>query len=229
MRKRPSYANVTATIALFVALGGGAYAALDLPKNSVTTKEIKNKTIKKKDLAKNSVAKKQLRANAVNGSKVAPDSLRGNDIDESSLGIVPSAANSERVGGNRIQQIQYSAGPGTPAQQLFSLGGLTVTAECQGAGDDFVLMAATTDTNDSVISLPNTVWAGGNEGEVTAGTDNDFDSGEVLEVPIDDTTATMVYGRGGGSSPVVSASFLANQFVGGGGTCEVVGTVMTDG
>jgi hypothetical protein len=48
-------------------------------------------------------------------------------------------------------------------------------------------------------------------------------------VPIDDTTAVVVYGRGANSSPVVSASFLANQFVGGGGTCEVVGTVVTDG
>jgi hypothetical protein len=32
-----SYANVMATIALFLDLGGGAYAALQLPKGSVGT------------------------------------------------------------------------------------------------------------------------------------------------------------------------------------------------
>ena len=35
LRKGLTYANVMATIAMFLALGGGAYAALKLPKNSV--------------------------------------------------------------------------------------------------------------------------------------------------------------------------------------------------
>jgi hypothetical protein len=216
MRDRLTYANVIATLAVFIAIGGGAVAAINLPKDSVTTREIKNKAVKKKDLAKN----------AVDGSKVAPDSLRGGDVRESSLETVPD---SECVGGSQVQQIQYSANANSQVQQLFSLAGLTVTAECGAPDDDFVLLTAATDTDDSVISLPNTVWAGGDVGEIAAGTDNDFDSGELLEVPIDDTTAVVVYGRGANSSPVVSASFLANQFVGGGGTCEVVGTVVTDG
>ena len=37
LRNSVSYANVMATIAVFLALGGGAYAALRLPKNSVGT------------------------------------------------------------------------------------------------------------------------------------------------------------------------------------------------
>lgn len=37
-----TYANVMATLALFVALGGGAYAATRLPRNSVDTRQIKN-------------------------------------------------------------------------------------------------------------------------------------------------------------------------------------------
>jgi hypothetical protein len=48
---RFSYANVTATIALFVALGGGAYAAVKLPANSVGTKQIKNKAVTRAKLA----------------------------------------------------------------------------------------------------------------------------------------------------------------------------------
>ena len=41
LRNSVSYANVMATIAVFLALGGGAYAALRLPKNSVGTRQIK--------------------------------------------------------------------------------------------------------------------------------------------------------------------------------------------
>jgi len=42
---RLSYANVIATLALFVALGGGAYAALKLPSNSVGTKQLKQNAV----------------------------------------------------------------------------------------------------------------------------------------------------------------------------------------
>lgn len=35
LRDRLTYANVTATLALFVALGGTGYAATQLPRNSV--------------------------------------------------------------------------------------------------------------------------------------------------------------------------------------------------
>src|SRR5258706_6700210 len=41
LRKRLTYANVMSSIAVFVVLGGGAYAATTLPKNSVGSKQIK--------------------------------------------------------------------------------------------------------------------------------------------------------------------------------------------
>jgi len=40
IKGKPSYANVMATVAVFLALGGAAYAATKLPKNSVGTKQI---------------------------------------------------------------------------------------------------------------------------------------------------------------------------------------------
>jgi hypothetical protein len=48
-RFRPTYANVTATLALFVALGGTSYAALSLPANSVGSAQVKNGSLLKKD------------------------------------------------------------------------------------------------------------------------------------------------------------------------------------
>jgi hypothetical protein len=40
-----TFANVVAALALFIALGGASYAALRLPKNSVSTRQIKNNAV----------------------------------------------------------------------------------------------------------------------------------------------------------------------------------------
>ncbi len=45
LRDKLTYANVISTLCLFMLLGGGAYAATKLPKNSVGTKQIKNGAI----------------------------------------------------------------------------------------------------------------------------------------------------------------------------------------
>jgi hypothetical protein len=52
IRSQLTYANVMSTLAVFVVLGGGAYAATKLPKNSVGTAQIKNKAVTKAKLAK---------------------------------------------------------------------------------------------------------------------------------------------------------------------------------
>jgi hypothetical protein len=51
MRRHLTYANVMATLAVFLVLGGGAYAAFHLPKNSVRSRNIVNGQVKNKDLA----------------------------------------------------------------------------------------------------------------------------------------------------------------------------------
>jgi hypothetical protein len=81
LASRLSYANVMSTIAVFVALGGGAYAAFKLPSNSVGTKQIKNGAVSSRKLARG----------AVTASKVAKGSLTGTQIRSSTLGTVPSA------------------------------------------------------------------------------------------------------------------------------------------
>jgi hypothetical protein len=57
IRRHLSFANVVAVVALFVALGGGAYAAFHLPKNSVKSRNIKNGQVKNQDLVKPAVVK----------------------------------------------------------------------------------------------------------------------------------------------------------------------------
>jgi hypothetical protein len=47
---RLTYANVISTLCLFLLLGGGAYAAFSLPKNSVKSKNIVNGQVKADDI-----------------------------------------------------------------------------------------------------------------------------------------------------------------------------------
>jgi hypothetical protein len=51
LRPRLTYANVVSTICLFILLGGAAYAAEALPKNSVGTKQLKNGAVTEAKLA----------------------------------------------------------------------------------------------------------------------------------------------------------------------------------
>jgi hypothetical protein len=81
MRPKLTYANVMATIAVFIALGGASYAATQLPKNSVGAKQLKD----------GSVTTAKIKEGAVTGSKVGDRSLTGSDINTSTLNNVPSA------------------------------------------------------------------------------------------------------------------------------------------
>ena len=65
LRSKLTYANVMATLAMFFVLGGGAYAATALPKNSVGSKELKPGSI---TLAKLSASAKK----ALKGAQGAP-------------------------------------------------------------------------------------------------------------------------------------------------------------
>ena len=47
---RLTFANVTSSLALFIALGGASYAAIKVPANSVGTKQVKNRAITQRKL-----------------------------------------------------------------------------------------------------------------------------------------------------------------------------------
>jgi hypothetical protein len=84
---RPTHATIVAYLALFVALGGGAYAAAKIgsggiQNNAILSRHIKGGEVKSSDIAPNSMG----------SAKVPKDSLTGSDINESTLGQVPLAA-----------------------------------------------------------------------------------------------------------------------------------------
>jgi len=76
IRKRLTFANIVACLALFVALGGASYAATQLPKNSVGSKQIQK--------------------NAVNSAKVKDHSLKAVDFQNGQLPSGPKGETGPR-------------------------------------------------------------------------------------------------------------------------------------
>ncbi|MCW3047983.1 MAG: hypothetical protein JWO74_2267 [Solirubrobacterales bacterium] len=82
LRRHLSYANVMSSIAVFVVLGGGAYAAATLPRNSVGSKQIKPKAVTSSKIA----------SNAVTSDKVKDGSLLLTDFKPGQLVSSPGPA-----------------------------------------------------------------------------------------------------------------------------------------
>ncbi len=88
LRRRLTYANAMATLALFIALGGSSYAAL-----SITGRNVENGSLTYKDLRR--------------------DTLGGSRINESRLGTVRSARNAESLNGVTAAQLLVRCPAGT--------------------------------------------------------------------------------------------------------------------
>jgi hypothetical protein len=82
--RRPSPALVVSLIALFVAIGGTSYAAFSLPKNSVGTKQLKNRAVATAKIENGAVTKAKLNLAGV----TAPNALHAD-----SAGTATSAVN----------------------------------------------------------------------------------------------------------------------------------------
>jgi hypothetical protein len=80
--RTPSPALVISLVALFVALGGTAYAATSLPRNSVGTAQIKNGAVTKTKIAKKTI-------NALRGTRgpQGPQGLQGLKGDKGAQGL----------------------------------------------------------------------------------------------------------------------------------------------
>ena len=64
IRRHLSYANVTATLALIVALGGTSYAAFTLPRNSVGSAQVRSGAIKSSDIGDRTIRLTDIAASA---------------------------------------------------------------------------------------------------------------------------------------------------------------------
>jgi hypothetical protein len=130
LRPRLSYANVVSTLALFLALGGASYAALELPARSVGRAQLRDEAVTSRVLSRPVRTKLQRVAERgpqgdrgpagppgeraplvpLTGEMIADDTLRGDNIVESSLGIVPLAHTATQLAGVPTDEIVQGAG-----------------------------------------------------------------------------------------------------------------------
>jgi hypothetical protein len=92
MRPKLTYANVVATLALFIAIGGaGAFATSRLGKNSVGARQLKRNAVTTAKIKKKAVTAAKVKNGTLTGAQIGFASLTGAQIDTSTLGTVPTA------------------------------------------------------------------------------------------------------------------------------------------
>lgn len=80
IREHLTYANVIATLALFIALGGAGYAATQLPRNSVGSGQLKA----------GAVTAAKIKDGAVDGARIRDHSVSAVDLAPGTFGVGPS-------------------------------------------------------------------------------------------------------------------------------------------
>ena len=121
-----------AALALFLALGGSAYAAVKLDPESVGSREIANHSVESEDLARGAVTAMKIEPNAVTPSRIAPGAVNSDDVEDGSLmledmhrGQVPQGAAGER-GSQGATGEQGPQGPPGPAGPTHVAAGVVI-------------------------------------------------------------------------------------------------------
>jgi hypothetical protein len=125
LRSRLTYANVVATLALFVALGGTSYAVLH-----IGSEEVRDNSLRSRDIRNNTIRSRDIRERALRARDIRPDSLGSGVIKESALGQVPRAAEAERLGGASAQDFRVRC----PGETVAKAGVCIETAARKAAG-----------------------------------------------------------------------------------------------
>lgn len=132
LRERFTYANVVATLALVLAVTGGATAiALSLPKNSVKSKQIAKEAVKNSDIAKKAVT--------------------GDKVKLATLGKVPSATHADSADSATNATNAVNATNATNAANA----GHATNADHAGVADSLAGQGGTSITPSNVVQAQN--------------------------------------------------------------------------
>ncbi len=102
---RLTYANVTASIALFIALGGTSYAAVNLPRNSVGAKHLRSESVRSSEVRDGSLEARDL-------SRRARAALRRQPVSAGTQGPSATPQGSPAVTRTGDRPIVYKAAAG---------------------------------------------------------------------------------------------------------------------
>ncbi|HEY2335559.1 MAG TPA: hypothetical protein VGH58_11205 [Solirubrobacterales bacterium] len=139
-RSRLTYSNVIATMALFIALGGVAVAATQLPRNSVGARQLKRGAVTSAKLAKKSVTNGKLAPNsvgpgnigngAVTSAKLAANSVIASTIKNSVVTtnkLNTEAVTTPKLGNESVTSAKLGKGSVTAAKLSDEIGPLLST------------------------------------------------------------------------------------------------------
>ena len=86
MRARLTYANVMSSLAVFIALGGGAYAAATLPRNGVGPKQLKRDAVKSGKVKDRSLLARDFKTGELPAGPAGPAGPKGDTGPQGSKG-----------------------------------------------------------------------------------------------------------------------------------------------
>jgi hypothetical protein len=130
LRRHLTYANVAATLALFLGLGGAAYAATQLPKNSVGTKQLRNGAVTAAKIAKKT--RNQLRGSRGPAGPQGPQGKTGRQGPKGATGAKGAQGSAGKNGENGTGPAFESVSK--PATPTVVTGPIQVAALTLGAG-----------------------------------------------------------------------------------------------
>jgi len=122
IRKRLTYANVMSSIAVFLVLGGAAFAATQLPKNSVGTK--------------------QLKKNAVTSAKVKDGSLKSGDFAAGQLPAGPQGPKGDKGEKGAKGDAGAPGAPGAPGATNVTVARAEVSLPAGGSANQVAVCPA---------------------------------------------------------------------------------------
>jgi hypothetical protein len=136
LSSKRNYANVVATLALFVALGGVSYAASTLPRNSVGAPQLR----------RNAVITSKLKDRSVTSAKIARNAVTGYQVAESTLGVVPNAGHAIEADHARAADSAKTADSATSAT--------TATSAASASQANQANALATLDFESATVAIP---------------------------------------------------------------------------
>jgi len=177
IKSKLSYANVVATIAMFAALGGGAYAA-KVAKNSVGGSQIKKNAVTASEVKAGAIGASETGTDAVGSAEVIDGSLTGSDLNGSTL------FNDNSLNGADINESSLSGLPRTAGGTLAQNG--TETIQLAEGSLTYTCSDPSIYSNDSGTPAEFLTWSGGHN-DVAGGVENIF-AGEVTTANGADST-----------------------------------------
>jgi hypothetical protein len=148
LRRRLSYANVTASVALFIALGGTAVAAVTLPRDSVGAPQIRKDAVRSPEIANDAARSPEIANDAVRSPEIAADAVRSSEIQDNAIHL-DDISNSAQ---NALRGAQGPAGPAGTTSVLIGGDLQESVAECDQ------ILGLTACPNLGSIRLPPGNW-----------------------------------------------------------------------